>query len=109
MFDIGFVELLLLAVLGLIVLGPKRLPEVAAQLGRWVGQARRMSRTLMYQLRQEVNLDDPRPFATRRPADSAGRKASAAKPQSSSDKKEPEGNGAESPGDAENGPGKPSE
>ena len=109
MFDIGFVELLLLAGLGLIVLGPKRLPEVAAQLGRWVGQARRMSRTLMYQLRQEVNLDEPRPFASRRPADSAAKKASAAKPQSSSDKKEPEGNAAESPGAAENGQSEPSE
>ena len=65
MFDIGFTELILLAGLGLIVLGPQRLPKVAAQLGRWVGQARRMSRTLMYQLRQEVNLDDPRPFSTR--------------------------------------------
>jgi len=61
MFDIGFAELILLAGLGLIVLGPQRLPRAAAQLGRWVGQARRMSRTLMYQLRQEVNLDDPKP------------------------------------------------
>lgn len=69
MFDIGFTELVLLAGLGLIVLGPQRLPKVAAQLGRWVGQARRMSRTLMYQLRQEVDLDDPRPFSARRPAD----------------------------------------
>jgi len=75
MFDIGFLELVLLAGLGLIVLGPKRLPEVAAQLGRWVGQARRMSRTLMYQLRQEVNLDDPRPFSSRRPAEPTARKA----------------------------------
>ncbi len=66
MFDIGFAELVFLAVLGLLVLGPKRLPEVAAQLGRWVGQARRMSRTLMYQLRQEVNLDDPKPFSSRK-------------------------------------------
>lgn len=70
MFDIGFTELVLLAGLGLIVLGPQRLPKVAAQLGRWIGQARRMSRTLMYQLRQEVDLDDPRPFSARRPADS---------------------------------------
>ncbi len=76
MFDIGFTELVLLAGLGLIVLGPQRLPKVAAQLGRWVGQARRMSRTLMYQLRQEVDLDDPRPFSARRTADaSAGSKA----------------------------------
>ncbi len=74
MFDIGFAELILLAGLGLIVLGPQRLPRAAAQLGRWVGQARRMSRTLMYQLRQEVNLDDPKPFAKTRPstAQSAG-------------------------------------
>lgn len=68
--DVGIFELLLLAGLGLIVLGPQRLPKVAAQLGRWVGQARRMSRTLMYQLRQEVNLDDPRPFTTRPPTGS---------------------------------------
>ncbi len=72
MFDIGFAELILLAGLGLIVLGPQRLPRVAAQLGRWVGQARRMSRTLMYQLRQEVNLDDPGPFASRGPSMSEG-------------------------------------
>lgn len=72
MFDIGFAELILLAGLGLIVLGPQRLPRVAAQLGRWVGQARRMSRTLMYQLRQEVNLDDPRPFSAGRPSKPAG-------------------------------------
>ena len=86
MFDIGFTELVLLAGLGLIVLGPQRLPKVAAQLGRWVGQARRMSRTLMYQLRQEVDLDDPRPFSARRPAEaSAGTKPKAS--QKDSDKK----------------------
>ena len=79
MFDIGFLELVLLAGLGLIVLGPKRLPEVAAQLGRWVGQARRMSRTLMYQLRQEVNLDDPRPFTARGPSTAGARKTSGSK------------------------------
>lgn len=90
MFDIGFTELVLLAGLGLIVLGPQRLPKVAAQLGRWVGQARRMSRTLMYQLRQEVDLDDPRPFSARRPAEaSAGTKPKAS--QEGSDRKEKRG------------------
>ena len=72
MFDIGFAELILLAGLGLIILGPQRLPRVAAQLGRWVGQARRMSRTLMYQLRQEANLDDPKPFSAGRPSTRPG-------------------------------------
>ncbi|MDE0455062.1 MAG: Sec-independent protein translocase protein TatB [Gammaproteobacteria bacterium] len=89
MFDIGFTELVLLAGLGLIVLGPQRLPKVAAQLGRWVGQARRMSRTLMYQLRQEVDLDDPRPFSARRPAEaSAGAKPKAAQKDKGGNEKE---------------------
>mgnify|MGYP003447109579 CR=1 FL=1 len=45
MFEIGFWELALLAVLGLVVLGPEKLPKVASQLGRYAGQARRMART----------------------------------------------------------------
>ena len=92
MFDIGFTELVLLAGLGLIVLGPQRLPKVAAQLGRWIGQARRMSRTLMYQLRQEVDLDDPRPFSARRPADaSASAKPKASPKKKAGEKKEKSG------------------
>ena len=92
MFDIGFTELVLLAGLGLIVLGPQRLPKVAAQLGRWIGQARRMSRTLMYQLRQEVDLDDPRPFSARRPAEaSAGTKPKTSQKKKAGDKKEKAG------------------
>ena len=90
MFDIGFTELILLGGLGLLVLGPQRLPKVAAQLGRWVGQARRMSRTLMYQLRQEVDLDDPRPFSARRPAQPASTKANTMQQQAGSDKKDAE-------------------
>ena len=41
MFDIGFSELLIIALVGLIVLGPKRLPEVARTAGQWVGRFRR--------------------------------------------------------------------
>ena len=100
MFDIGFTELILLAGMGLIVLGPQRLPKVAAQLGRWVGQARRMSRTLMYQLRQEVDLDDPKPFSTRRPAESSKRpNPNTADKETVGDKKETVGDKKESGGD----------
>ncbi len=53
----GFAEFLLLCVIGLIVLGPKRLPEVASRIGKWVGQARRMTRTLKRQLDEELNLE----------------------------------------------------
>jgi sec-independent protein translocase protein TatB len=41
MFDIGFSELVLIGVLALLVLGPKRLPEVARTAGRWMAQLRR--------------------------------------------------------------------
>ena len=99
MFDIGFTELVLLAGLGLIVLGPQRLPKVAAQLGRWVGQARRMSRTLMYQLRQEVDLDDPRPFSARGTAEaSAGAKPKTAQKEKGGEQKEKEAETAQESG-----------
>ena len=46
MSGIGSSEFILLLVIGLIVLGPKRLPEVANKIGGWVGQARRMTRVI---------------------------------------------------------------
>lgn len=62
MFDIGFWELIFLFGLGLLVLGPERLPRVAAQLGNWAGQARRMARSLTSQIRDELDIDVRRPF-----------------------------------------------
>jgi sec-independent protein translocase protein TatA len=58
MFEIGFWELVLLFVLGLIVLGPEKLPRVASQLGRYAGQARRMARVLTTQIRQEMEMEE---------------------------------------------------
>ncbi|MEE4174030.1 MAG: Sec-independent protein translocase protein TatB [Xanthomonadales bacterium] len=40
MFDVGFAELFLLSLIGLIVLGPERLPAVARTLGGFVRKAR---------------------------------------------------------------------
>lgn len=40
MFDVGFAELFLLALIGLIVLGPERLPAVARTIGGFVSKAR---------------------------------------------------------------------
>lgn len=54
MFDIGFWEVVILFGIGLIVLGPERLPRVAAQLGRWAGRARVMARELSNQIRDEI-------------------------------------------------------
>ena len=53
----SFAEFLLLLMIGLIVLGPKRLPQVASQIGTWVGQARRMTRQLRRQLEEEVDFE----------------------------------------------------
>lgn len=51
-------ELILLLIIGLIVLGPKRLPEIASKVGSWIGQARRMTRVMRRQLEEELNLND---------------------------------------------------
>lgn len=70
MSGIGFWEMVFLCLIGLVVLGPKRLPQVASQLGSWVGQARRMTRVLKRQLEEELDFDKElniRPSVTRHP------------------------------------------
>ncbi len=57
MFEVGFSEILLIFAIALLVLGPNRLPKLAADLGRWAGRARSMARQLRTQLEQEVNFD----------------------------------------------------
>lgn len=44
MFDLGFTELLVIGVVALIVVGPKDLPVLFRNVGRWVGKARGMAR-----------------------------------------------------------------
>jgi Tat protein translocase TatB subunit len=58
MFDVGFWEIILIFGLGLMVLGPEKLPRIAAQLGRWVGRARRTASQLRWQLEREIDMDD---------------------------------------------------
>ncbi|GGX47285.1 Sec-independent protein translocase protein TatB [Saccharospirillum salsuginis] len=58
MFDIGFTELLVLAIIGIVVIGPERLPGVARTIGRALGQVRRTMSNFQNQLEQEVKLDE---------------------------------------------------
>ena len=46
MFEVGFTEIVLILGIALLVLGPERLPKLAADLGRWAGKARAMARQL---------------------------------------------------------------
>lgn len=57
MSSVGLSEWVLLALIGLIVLGPERLPRIASQIGNWIGQARRMTRVMKRQLEQELDLE----------------------------------------------------
>ena len=66
MFEVGFTEIILIFGIALLVLGPARLPKLAADLGRWAGRARAMARQLRTQLEQETQfnpLADPKPAA----------------------------------------------
>ncbi len=55
MFDIGFGELIIIGLIGLLVLGPERLPAVAKTLGGFVRKARRTWNQMRIELEQEVD------------------------------------------------------
>lgn len=55
MFDIGFWELLFVLTIGLLVLGPDKLPSLVATAGRWLGRARVLARGLKMQIEREFD------------------------------------------------------
>jgi len=58
MFDIGFTELLLVAVVALVVLGPERLPKAARFAGLWVRRARAQWFSVKSELERELASDE---------------------------------------------------
>ena len=54
MFDIGFSELFVIAVVALVVLGPKRLPNAARFAGLWVRRARAQWHSVKSELEREL-------------------------------------------------------
>ena len=60
MFDIGFSELLVIAVVALIVIGPERLPKVARTAGMLFGRMQRYVNDVKADISREMALDDLR-------------------------------------------------
>ena len=58
MFDIGFSELLLVLVIGLVVLGPERLPVAVRTVSGWIRTLRSLAATVQNELAQELKLQE---------------------------------------------------
>lgn len=58
MFDIGFGELILVLVIGLVVLGPKRLPVAVKTVAGWIRVMRSMAANVQNELTQELKLQE---------------------------------------------------
>jgi len=54
MFDIGWSELVVIAVVALIAIGPKELPGVLRMVGQWMGKARRMASEFQGQFQEAM-------------------------------------------------------
>lgn len=52
MFNLGMTELIFIAVLALILIGPKQLPEIARALGRFINEMKRSSESISADFRQ---------------------------------------------------------
>ena len=60
MFDIGYSELFLTAIIALLVLGPDRLPGAMRTTGLWIGRMRRSFERIRLELESEVGMDEIR-------------------------------------------------
>lgn len=58
MFDIGFSELMVIAVIALVVIGPERLPKVARTVGHLLGRMQRYVNDVKSDINREMQLDE---------------------------------------------------
>src|SRR4051812_11600962 len=64
MFDVGFSEIVVIAVVALIVIGPERLPKVARTLGHLFGRMQRYVNDVKADISREMELDELRKLQT---------------------------------------------
>ncbi|MDA8898975.1 Sec-independent protein translocase protein TatB [Porticoccaceae bacterium] len=60
MFDIGFLELLVIALITLVVMGPERLPEAIRAISLWLGRLKQLLAKTRQDIENEVGMDDIR-------------------------------------------------
>lgn len=60
MFDAGFLEMLVIAVIVLVIIGPERLPSIARKMGKWVAKARMIVNTTKADIERELHADEMR-------------------------------------------------
>lgn len=60
MFDMGFFELLLIAIVSLLVIGPERLPETVRSVGLWIGRLKRSLSETRTEIERQIGADDIR-------------------------------------------------
>lgn len=58
MFDIGFWELLVIAVIGLVVLGPERLPVAIRTVRGWISNVKRFGDNVKNELNEELRIQE---------------------------------------------------
>lgn len=58
MFDIGFWELVIIGIIGLLVVGPERLPGFAREAGRWFRKIRALANQARQELQRELEWDE---------------------------------------------------
>ncbi|MEH6358324.1 MAG: Sec-independent protein translocase protein TatB [Pseudomonadales bacterium] len=60
MFDIGFTEIIIICLVGLVVIGPKRLPDALRAGAMWMGRGKRMLGNVRRDLENEIGIDEIR-------------------------------------------------
>jgi sec-independent protein translocase protein TatB len=60
MFEVGFWEMVLVGIVGLLVFGPEKLPRVARETGLWVRKARSMVSSVKQEIDHELQVQDLR-------------------------------------------------
>jgi sec-independent protein translocase protein TatB len=60
MFDIGFSEIMVVAMISLVIMGPERLPETVRTITLWLGRLRQFISSARSELEDEVGVDEIR-------------------------------------------------